>query len=94
LREQLLEIKDRLATMRPAELLPLEVYWNLFVQPPVEVANLRALSVDELAEHVAAARAAGLHRVMVDANFWFEIDSPERWAEVPDRLAPLVIAAR
>lgn len=92
--EQLLEIKEKLAQMRSPELTPLEVYWNLFVQPPVEVANLRTLTVDELTEHVAAARGAGLEGVMVDANFWSEIDTPERWSEVPDRLAPLVSAAR
>ena len=92
--EQLLEIKGRLAEMRAPELPALEVYWNLFVQPPVEVANLRTLTIDELATHVAAARDAGLEGVMVDANFWSEIDSSERWAEVPDRLAPLLDAAR
>jgi hypothetical protein len=40
--------------MRPADRPPLQVYWNLFVQPPVQVANLRSLTVDELAEMVAA----------------------------------------
>jgi probable F420-dependent oxidoreductase len=92
--EQLLQIRDRLAEMRPPELAPLEIYWNLFVQPPVEVANLRTLTIDELAEHVTAARAAGVQCVIVDANFWSEIDSPQRWAELPDRLAPLLSAAR
>jgi hypothetical protein len=73
---------------------PLEMYWYLFVQPPVEVANLRTLTIDELTEHVAQARDAGVDAVMVDANFWSEIDSAERWAAVPDRLAPILSAAR
>ena len=92
--EQHLETFDRLRAMRPAGLAPLEMYWNLFVQPPVEVSNLRTLTVDELAEQVAEARDAGLAGVMVDANFWSEIDSPEAWISVPDRLAPLLSAAR
>jgi hypothetical protein len=71
----------------------LQVYWNLFVQPPVQVANLRSLTVDELADMVAAARAAGLEGVIVDANFWSEVERPEDWARVPDLLAPLVSAA-
>ncbi len=91
--DQHLEIRERLQAMRPADRPPLQVYWNLFVQPPVQVANLRSLTVDELAEMVAAARAAGLEGVMVDANFWSEIERPEDWARVPDLLAPLVSAA-
>jgi probable F420-dependent oxidoreductase len=91
--DQHLELRERLQTMRPAGRPPLQVYWNLFVQPPVQVANLRTLTVDELAEMVAAARAAGLEGVMVDANFWSEIERPEDWARVPDLLAPLVSAA-
>jgi probable F420-dependent oxidoreductase len=91
--DQLLEVRERLQAMRPADRPPLQVYWNLFVQPPVQVANLRSLTVDELVEMVAAARAAGLEGVMVDANFWSEIERPEDWARVPDLLAPLVSAA-
>ena len=92
--EQHLETFERLGTMRPPGLAPLELYWNLFVQPPVEVANLRTLTIDELAEHVAEARAAGLDGVMVDANFWSEIDSAGQWVTVPDRLSPLLSAAQ
>jgi hypothetical protein len=92
--EQHLETYARLGAMRPPGLTPLELYWYLFVQPPVEVANLRTLTIDELTEHVAEAREAGVDAVMVDANFWGEIDSAERWVAVPDRLAPILSAAR
>ena len=92
--DQHLETYARLGTMRPPGLAPLEMYWYLFVQPPVEVANLRTLTIDELTEHVAQARDAGVDAVMVDANFWSEIDSAERWVGVPDRLAPILSAAR
>ena len=92
--EQILETAGRLQEQRPAELAPLEVYWRLFVEPPVLVANLRPVTVDELAESVAQAKAAGLASVIVDANFDTTIDSPQAWAELPTRLAPLLDAAR
>ena len=76
-----------------AHLPPLQMYRNLFVQPPVEVGNLRTLTVDELAAQVAASAAAGVVAVILDANFWSEIDSPEAWLALPDRLAPALAAA-
>jgi alkanesulfonate monooxygenase SsuD/methylene tetrahydromethanopterin reductase-like flavin-dependent oxidoreductase (luciferase family) len=91
--EQHLETLEQLEAMRPPGRPPLALFWNLFVQPPVEVANLRTLTVDELAEQVAAASRAGIEGVMVDANFWSEVDSPERWLAIPDLLSPLLDAA-
>lgn len=92
--EQHLETMQTLAEMRPAGLEPLKMCWNLFTVPPVIVANLQPLSVDELCEQVAAAAAAGVDAVSVDANFDPEITSAEGWASVPDRLAPLLDAAK
>lgn len=92
--EQHLETMQQLAAMRPAALEPLKMCWNLFTDPPVIVANLRPLSVDELCEQVAAAAAAGVDAVSVDANFDPSITSPDDWIAVPDRLAPLLDAAR
>jgi hypothetical protein len=69
--------------------------WNLFTQPPVEVANLRTLSVDELATQAAAAAAAGVvEAVGIDCNFDQTITSPADWRAVPDRLLPVLEAAR
>jgi len=92
--EQHLETMDRLAQMRPEGLAPLTMCWNLFTQPPVVVANLRTLSVDELCEQVAAAAAAGVEAVSIDANFDDTVTSPADWVSVPARLAPLLDAAR
>ncbi len=92
--EQHLETFAELGTMRPAHLGPLAMCWNLFTHPPVEVANLRPLSVDELCTEVAAAAAAGVDAVSVDANFDPSITSEADWPTVPDRLAPLLDAAR
>ena len=75
-----------------AGLAPLEVYWRVFTEPPVAVSGLRPLSVAELGEQVARARAAGIAQVLVDANFSPELDSPAAWAALPARLAPLLAA--
>jgi probable F420-dependent oxidoreductase len=91
--EQHVETMKLLATMRPAHLAPLRMCWNLFTDPPVVVANLRPLSVDELCVEVAAAAAAGVDAVSIDANFDPTIMSSRDWIEIPDRLAPLLDAA-
>lgn len=90
--EQHLETMQQLAAMRPAHLEPLKMCWNLFTDPPVIVANLKPLSVDELCEQVAAASAAGVEAISVEANFDPKITSPADWLAVPDRLAPLLDA--
>ncbi len=79
--------------MRPAGLAPLKMCWNLFTDPPVVVANLRPLTVDELCEQVAAAAAAGVDAVSIEANFDPSITSSEDWRALPDRLSPLLDAA-
>lgn len=92
--EQHLETFARLQGMRPEGLAPLSMCWNLFTHPPVEVANLRPLSVDELCTEVASAAAAGVAAVSIDANFDPGIRSGDDWLAVPDRLAPVLDAAR
>lgn len=92
--EQHLETMQVLAGLRPEGLAPLKMCWNLFTVPPVIVANLQPLSVDELCEQVAAAAAAGVDAVSIDANFDPEIMSAEDWVAVPDQLAPLLDAAK
>jgi hypothetical protein len=79
--------------VRPPAPKPLELYRRLFTTPPVQVANLRALSVDELCEDIARSREAGVDAVIIDTNFDPALDTPERWAEVPRTLAPLLAAA-
>lgn len=92
--EQHLETMEQLAGMRPAGLPPLKMCWNLFTVPPVIVANLQPLSVDELCEQVAAAAAAGVEAVSIDANFELAYSSPEEWLALPKKLAPVVEAAK
>lgn len=91
--EQHLEVFAQLAEMRPIGMPPLELYRRLFTTPPVEVANLRTASVDELCEEVAKSRAAGVSEIIIDTNFDPALDSTERWIDVPRTLAPLLEAA-
>ncbi len=91
--EDHMALLDEIAAMRPAGLAPIELYRRLFTTPPVEVANLRTATVDELCEEVAHCREAGVAAVIVDTNFDPDLDSPERWAAVPQTLAALLAAA-
>ena len=92
--EQHLQTFAELGAMRPAGLAPLGLHWNLFTQPPVEVANLRTLTVDELVVQVAQAAATGVvDLVCIDTNFDVTVDSPDAWRTVPDRLLPVLEAA-
>jgi probable F420-dependent oxidoreductase len=92
--EQHLETLGQLNQMRAPGRQPLELYRRLFTTPPVEVANLHPLGVDQLSDEVARSRAAGVDAVIIDTNFDPALDTPERWAAVPRTLAPLLAAAR
>jgi len=92
--EQHLETFAALNASRPSGRAPLGLHWNLFTQPPVEVANLRTLSVGELVELVGAAAASGVvDLVSIDTNFDVTVDSPQAWLDVPTRLQPVLAAA-
>jgi hypothetical protein len=80
--DQHLEMFGQLSWLRPPGHKPLELYRRLFTTPPVQVANLRPLSVDELCEEVAQSRPAGVDAVIIDTNFDPALDTPQRWAEV------------
>jgi probable F420-dependent oxidoreductase len=91
--EQHLEMLETIAALRPAGLAPIELYRRMFTTPPVQVANLQTATVDDLCAEVARSREAGAAAVIVDTNFDPALDSPERWAAVPETLAPLLAAA-
>jgi hypothetical protein len=84
---------DRGGQLRPPGRKPLELYRRLFTTPPVQVANLRPLGVDELCAEVAQSRAAGVDAVIIDTNFDPAPTTSQRWAEVPRTLAPRLAAA-
>ena len=72
-------------------------YGSLWVQEhifyPLHPVSGYSARVDELCEEVARSRAAGVGAVIVDTNFDPALDTPQRWAEVPRTLAPLLDAA-
>jgi probable F420-dependent oxidoreductase len=92
--EDILATAAQLQERRPADRPPLEIYSRVYTEPPVPVRGLRPLSVEELTEDVARARAAGIASVIVDANFDATMNSPEAWVGLPKRLEPLLAAAR
>lgn len=92
--EQHLETLAAINEMRDSSLAPITMCWNLFTDPPVIVANLQPLSVDQLCEQVAAAAATGVEAVSIDANFELAYSSPEEWLALPKKLAPVVEAAK
>jgi probable F420-dependent oxidoreductase len=84
----------QLSEMRPAGKRALELYRRLFTTPPVEVANLRTASVDDLCAEVARSRESGcVDAIIIDTNFDPALNSAQRWAEVPTTLRPLLDAA-
>jgi len=46
--------------------------------------------IDGLRTDLEVAREAGFDEFIVECNFWDAIDSPQAWADVPDRLATLL----
>ncbi|HMK10138.1 MAG TPA: TIGR03619 family F420-dependent LLM class oxidoreductase [Acidimicrobiales bacterium] len=78
---------------RPAGRPPVEVMQRIFTEPPFVVPGLEPLSLSEMVDAVAAARAAGFSQVIVDSGFTTEVTSPHDWIAFPERLAPLLEAA-
>jgi probable F420-dependent oxidoreductase len=78
---------------RPAGMAPLTVHFRTFLQLPHE-AESAADAVGRIAGVVAEAREAGFAEVIVEANFWDEVDSEASWLAVPERCRPILEAAR
>ena len=84
------EIVERLNARRAAlAKAPLSVWHRSFIAFPARPAAGQP-GIDGVAADLAAARTAGFDEVIVECNFWDEMDSPEAWAAVPDRLAVLL----
>jgi len=71
---------------------PLEVYYRVFAQAPHHSAS-RPDSIDKMVAATAQAAEAGFEEVILEANFWDEIDSPEAWADLPRKCLPVLDAA-
>jgi hypothetical protein len=90
--EEIASVVQEIDAMREPGLPAIDVYERLYLEPPVRRPGLDLLGIDGVVEAVAAARAGGIPEVIIDANFWQEIRSPEDWIALPDRLAPALQA--
>ena len=85
-------VVDDLDARRPAGRAPLDVYHRTFSQLPLQPTPAGD-PVARLAEEAAEAREAGFTEIVLEHNFSDDVRSPEDWAEVPDRFAPVLAAA-
>jgi probable F420-dependent oxidoreductase len=92
--EQIMETAAQIDAMRPAASPPITVVQRIFTEPPFEVPGLEPMTIDQMAVAIREARDAGIAHVVVDTGFTTQVSTPEDWASFPDRLAPLVDAAR
>lgn len=84
---------DEMNANRPAGARPLELYVRTFAQRPSSRPGGPVQGIEGIEADVAAAREASVDHVIVDCNFWEAIDAPDRWADVPDLVAPALAAA-
>jgi probable F420-dependent oxidoreductase len=91
--EQIVATAAQIDAMRAADRGPIQIVQRIFTEPPFRVAGLEPMTVDALCDAVRAARDAGIAHVVVDSVFSTEVSSADDWAQLPDRLAPLVAAA-
>ena len=79
----ILPVLEEMAAIRPAGMAPLDVWYRTFLQPPGG-----PLVADAMFAQVAEAKELGFREVIIDANFYDGIDSPQAWLDVLDLLAP------
>lgn len=81
--EQAADVVAALAADRPSHLAPLEVWYRTFLQMPVGPPI-----PDVMFGHIEQASELGFREVIIDANFYEGISSPQAWLDVLDTLAP------
>jgi probable F420-dependent oxidoreductase len=92
--EQIQSMAAEIARQRPIGKRPIEIYQRIFSAPPFVAPGLGRQSIDDMANAVRNAAAAGFSQVIVDLSFDDEMQSAADWAAAPERLAPLLDAAR
>lgn len=86
-------VAERVATMNSQRSKigrsPLSVWQRSFISFPMRPERAQP-GLDGLRADLEASRSAGFDEFIVECNFWEAIDSPNAWADLPDRLAPLL----
>ena len=88
--EQITQTAAAIDAMRPEGVAPIQVVQRIFTEPPFVVAGLEPMTVAQIADAARDARDAGIAHVVVDTGFTSQVDSPDDWATMPDRLAPVL----
>jgi probable F420-dependent oxidoreductase len=88
--EQIMETAATINARRPSGAPPIEVVQRIFTEPPFIVPGLEPMTVEQIADAVRAARQAGIAHVVVDSVFTTQVKSPDDWATMPDKLAPIL----
>lgn len=90
--DQIAATRAEIDAVRPAGREPIRVVQRIFTEPPFQGPGLSAMTVEQMCAAVRAARGAGVDHVVVDTGFTTQVASEQDWAELPDRLAPLLDA--
>jgi probable F420-dependent oxidoreductase len=80
--------RDEMNASRPDGMPPLTVHFRCFVQSPFV-----NWTFERFLGQVRAARQAGFEEIIIDANFWDRISSPDDWIDALSELAPVLEAA-
>lgn len=73
--------------IRPVDLEPIEIYKRVFLEHPLPALADQLPTLQNLASAVRSAIDVGYSEVIIDANFWREIDSEQSWVRLPQVLA-------
>ena len=73
-------------------LAPLDVYYRSFVQPPLGRPRVKGGDLTSVVADVVSAAEAGFTEVILEHNFWNEINSADDWLSIPERFAAVIDA--
>ncbi len=84
---------DEMNAGRRAGSPPLALYFRAYAQRPTDEVGSGGAGLAGLQADLETSFAAGAQQMIVDCNFWDDIDSPAAWEAVPDLMAPLLSRA-
>lgn len=90
---QIVETVTDMNSRRPAGMSPLEVYYRIFLQAPHQT-EPPTDALERAVRTAAEASEARFEEVIVEANFWGEVQSPADWKALPKKCLPVLEAVR